>query len=130
MFRPCVLNPRLPPSLQNWAAQDSDQYVFLSLKNAREQAIKGWHGGKRRFNTQGLNISALQYSEERSYGWYWWYRRHSPSSANQLIMVGNQNLTRRTETKQGQPLALLKCPIYATLGEGLASLGSVSLNPN
>ena len=65
-------------SLQNWDAQDSNVYVFLPLDAARAQVQQGaWAGG--------VNISALRYSEQRSYGWYWWFKNNNTEEGDGLV---------------------------------------------
>jgi len=73
-------------SLQNYGSQDSDRYLFLSLEEAKRQVQTGWQGG--------INISALAYSEQRSYGWYWFmYNNATDNIRSHLIMNRTQVAT-------------------------------------
>ena len=83
-------------SNQNWGGgNDFDNgYLFYSLNTLQSQNNVNWLGG--------INITALQYAEQRAYGWYHYYKNISDSKITPYLILN--------ATQTGTSFGLAKLP--------------------
>lgn len=105
-----VVNPG-DISQQNWGAQDSAKYIFLSLEEAKKQVKTGWKGG--------LNISNVKYSEQRAYGWFNYFVANATNGMKPYLFLN------RTYAQTGTGLS--KVPYLRDTRRSAAGIGGFRL---